>query len=43
MSDQPFLHPLWTRRDALKAGAAVTAASLMPSRVLAAIPNEFDG
>jgi peptide/nickel transport system substrate-binding protein len=43
MSDQPFLHPLWTRRDALKAGAAMTAASLLPSRALAAIPNEFDG
>ena len=43
MSDQPFLHPLWTRRDALKAGAAVTAASLLPLRALAAIPSEFDG
>jgi len=43
MSDQPFLHPLWTRRDALKAGAAMTAAGLLPSRALAAIPNEFDG
>jgi peptide/nickel transport system substrate-binding protein len=43
MSDQPFLHPLWTRRDALKAGAALTAAGLLPSRALAAIPNEFDG
>jgi len=43
MSDQPFLHPLWTRRDALKAGAAMTAASLLPGRALAAIPSEFDG
>src|SRR5437660_8481554 len=43
MSDQPFLHPLWTRRDALKAGAAMTAASLLPARALAAIPSEFDG
>jgi peptide/nickel transport system substrate-binding protein len=43
MSDQPFLHPLWTRRDALKAGAAVTAAGLLPFRALAAIPSEFDG
>jgi peptide/nickel transport system substrate-binding protein len=43
MSDQPFLHPLWTRRDALKAGAAMTAAGLLPARALAAIPNEFDG
>jgi len=43
MSDQPFLHPLWTRRDALKAGAAMTAAGLLPGRALAAIPSEFDG
>jgi peptide/nickel transport system substrate-binding protein len=43
MSDKPFLHPLWTRRDALKAGAAMIAASLLPGRALAAIPNEFDG
>jgi peptide/nickel transport system substrate-binding protein len=43
MSDQPFLHPLWTRRDALKAGAAMTAAGLLPFRALAAIPSEFDG
>lgn len=43
MSDQPFLHPLWTRRDALKAGAAVTAAGLLPFRALAAVPSEFDG
>jgi peptide/nickel transport system substrate-binding protein len=43
MSAQPFLHPLWTRRDALKAGAAVTAAGLLPFRALAAIPSEFDG
>jgi len=43
MSDQPFLHPLWTRRDALKAGAAMTAAGLLPVRALAAIPSEFDG
>jgi ABC-type transport system substrate-binding protein len=43
MNDQPFLHPLWTRRDALKAGAAMTAASLLPYRALAAVPSEFDG
>src|SRR6201993_2481716 len=43
MSDQPFLHPLWTRRDALNAGAAATAAGLLPFRALAAVPNEFDG
>jgi peptide/nickel transport system substrate-binding protein len=43
MSDQPFLHPLWTRRDALKAGAAMAAAGLLPGRALAAIPSEFDG
>jgi peptide/nickel transport system substrate-binding protein len=43
MSAQPFLHPLWTRRDALKAGAAMTAAGLLPFRALAAIPSEFDG
>src|ERR1700740_2449251 len=43
MSDQPFLHPLWTRRDALQAGAAMTAATLLPFRALAAIPSEFDG
>jgi peptide/nickel transport system substrate-binding protein len=43
MSNQPFLHPLWTRRDALKAGAAVTAAGLLPFRALAAVPSEFDG
>jgi peptide/nickel transport system substrate-binding protein len=43
MNDQPFMHPLWTRRDALKAGVAMTAASLLPSRALAAIPSEFDG
>jgi peptide/nickel transport system substrate-binding protein len=43
MSDKPFMHPLWTRRDALKAGAAMTAAGLLPSRALAAIPSEFDG
>jgi ABC-type transport system substrate-binding protein len=43
MNDQPFLHPLWTRRDALKAGAALTAAGLLPYRALAAVPSEFDG
>src|SRR6201993_5398313 len=43
MSDQPFLHPLWTRRDALNAGAAATAAGLLPFRALADLPMEFDG
>ncbi|MBV9429622.1 MAG: ABC transporter substrate-binding protein [Bradyrhizobiaceae bacterium] len=33
----------WTRRRVLKAGTAMTAASLLPFRALAAVPNEFDG
>jgi len=33
----------WTRRRVLKAGTAMTAASLLPYRALAAIPDQFDG
>jgi len=40
MNDQ---HSHWTRRRVLKAGTAMTAASLLPFRALAAVPNEFDG
>jgi peptide/nickel transport system substrate-binding protein len=40
MNDQ---HSNWTRRRVLKAGTAMTAASLLPFRALAAVPNEFDG
>jgi peptide/nickel transport system substrate-binding protein len=36
-------HSDWTRRRVLKAGTAMTAASLLPFRALAAVPNEFDG
>jgi peptide/nickel transport system substrate-binding protein len=40
MNDQ---HSNWTRRRVIKAGTAMTAASLLPFRALAAVPNEFDG
>jgi ABC-type transport system substrate-binding protein len=43
MNDQPIMHPRWTRRGVLKAGAAMTAAGLLPYRALAAVPSEFDG
>jgi len=43
MSDQPIMHPRWSRRGVLKAGAAMTAAGLLPYRALAAVPSEFDG
>jgi peptide/nickel transport system substrate-binding protein len=43
MSDQPIMHPRWSRRSVLKAGAAMTTAGLLPYRALAAVPNEFDG
>jgi peptide/nickel transport system substrate-binding protein len=36
-------HSNWTRRRVLKAGTALTAASLLPHRALAAIPDQFDG
>jgi ABC-type transport system substrate-binding protein len=36
-------HSDWTRRRVLKAGTAMTAASLLPFRAVAAVPNEFDG
>src|SRR5215467_6953938 len=36
-------HSNWTRRRVLKAGTAMTAASLLPFRALAAVPNEYDG
>jgi peptide/nickel transport system substrate-binding protein len=42
MSSQHIMHPRWTRRGVLRAGA-VMAASLFPYRALAAIPDEFDG
>src|SRR5499425_2214911 len=42
MNDQDR-HSNWTRRRVLKAGTALTAASLLPFRTLAAVPNEFDG
>jgi peptide/nickel transport system substrate-binding protein len=42
MNDQDR-HSNWTRRRVLKAGTAMTAASLLPFRALAAVPNEFDG
>ena len=42
MSSQHIMHPRWTRRGVLGAGAAM-AASLFPYRALAAIPDEFDG
>jgi peptide/nickel transport system substrate-binding protein len=42
MNDQDR-HSNWTRRHVLKAGTAMTAASLLPFRAVAAVPNEFDG
>jgi ABC-type transport system substrate-binding protein len=42
MNDQDR-HSNWTRRRVLKAGTAMAAASLLPFRALAAVPNEFDG
>ena len=42
MNSQHIMHPRWTRRGVLRAGAAM-AAGLFPYRALAAIPDEFDG
>ena len=42
MNSQHILHPRWTRRGVLRAGAAM-AASLFPYSGLAAVPEEFDG
>src|SRR5215469_7631416 len=42
MSSEHIMHPRWTRRGVLRAGAAL-ATSLFPYRALAAIPDEFDG
>jgi peptide/nickel transport system substrate-binding protein len=42
MTSQHIMHPRWTRRGVLRAGAAM-AATLFPYRALATIPDEFDG